>query len=145
MPSKNKKNGRLEENWWLHYFAKLFGLIPRMVNRETGLVNDWQIARSEDVSQHLDNMGIDIYFKQNNKFAVQVKQTTTNAKKSKPIDIQPLEEIQCSGNQMPILCTGVYRKTEKSRRSYGKYVTLKAEDFEELLKRTINNNHVKEE
>ena len=138
MASKQKAQGRKWEKYWIDFFATLFDLKERVINKKTKLPNfDWEIARAEEVSQVYDNLGMDMVFKEQKKypFAVQIKSTSTRSIKSKPIDIQPLMEIKCNEDKIPLLCTTVLhtKKGNKRRSHYGDYITIKAEDFQRLL------------
>jgi hypothetical protein len=137
MASYNKIRGRLNESKWVEFFSSIYGYIIRKIDPETKCpIDNWQICRAEEVSQIMDNAGVDILVKDKDfPFNIQCKETTTKALKSKPIDIQPIQEIKLDNGKIPLLCTTVYsvKKGNKRRSHYGDFITIKAEDFEKII------------
>lgn len=135
MASRNKKIGRKAEDKFVKAIAERLGLIP-LIKTKTGTnLSEAEIARSEEVNQHLDNRGIDIWFRPDvsiSNLEIQVKSTLCTDKKTKKIDVLPLFEIQ--GEGIKALITEMKHRPGKSNMMHlADVVTLKLEDFLELL------------
>ncbi len=136
MAAKNKKAGRDAEEVIVQWWARVLSLVP-MIKSDKG-VNDYQVARAEEVSQILDNRGIDIYFKLSlpdwiTRLKVQRKRTLCSGKKSKSINVQPLFDMDIEEGDMPILMVDMRIRNKKNQTKYGEVVVLKQADFEELI------------
>lgn len=135
MASRNKKIGRKAEDKFVKAIAERLGLIP-LIKTKTGTnLSEAEIARAEEVNQHLDNRGIDIWIRPDvsiSNLELQVKSTLCTDKKTKKIDVLPLFEIQ--GEGIKALITEMKHRPGKSNMMHlADVVTLKLEDFLELL------------
>jgi len=136
MASKNKRAGRNWEKEVVSIVANLFGLVIL----KDGNLHEAQIGRAEEVDIKLDNRGVDIWFspllpdfiKQN---MIQCKKTLCKGKKVKTIDVQPLFDMKISDDEVPVLFTRIKTRPKKNEIVYGDVVTLKLEDYLELLKK----------
>lgn len=134
MASKNKRIGRKAENKFVSWFAERFGLVSLIKSKSGSNLGEAEVARSEDVSQLLDNQGIDVWFKPGTSFdglQVQIKSTLCTGKTVKTIDVEPLFDMP---DGMNILITEIkHRPGKRNMMHYGDVVTMKIEDFEKLL------------
>lgn len=135
MASRNKTIGRKAEKKFVAWFTRIFGLIPLIRDKSGSNLSTAEVARAEEVSQLLDNEGVDIWFGENTGFRglnIQVKSTLVTGKKSKTIDIEPLYHMPDTG--INLLFTEVkYRPGKKNMIQYGDIVSMKLEDFAEIL------------
>lgn len=138
MASKGKRIGRLFEKWVVHWLAKAFNLIP-LVKDKSGTTNitKAQIARAEEVNQHLDNLGIDIWIEKSlflSRFGFQCKSTLSTAKSGKNIDVEPL--FAMPEDRIRVLITEIkYRaKGKKNMMKWGRVATVELDTLEMLIK-----------
>lgn len=139
MASKNKRLGRLTETKVVKWLADLFGLVILVKNKKGSNFRTAQIARAEEVSQLLDNQGVDIYFAEDTgiDMRVQVKRTLVRGDKSKAIDIQPLFD-----NEVEVLFTEVRIRANKNQMHYNDVVSVRVEFFEKLIKTYYDRTRV---
>jgi len=135
MASKNKSIGRKAERKFVLKIAERLGLIPLTKSKTGTNLPEAEIARAEEVNQHLDNRGIDIWFRPDvsiSNLEIQVKSTLCTDKKTKKIDVLPLLEIQ--GDGIKVLITEMKHRPGKSNMMHlADVVTLTLDDFLELL------------
>lgn len=132
MSAVNKAYGRRVESKFIKWLANIFGLVVYKKNRDgTSNVHDFDIARSELINQHLDNLGVDIYFNPRTGITdkYQCKGTTTSSTKTKPIDVQPLFDLD-----IDYLLTEIRVKKKRNKMYYGDVVTMRLDTFENLIK-----------
>lgn len=132
MASRNKQFGRLVERKFIEWLSNIWGLVVFKKNRDgSSNIHDFDIARSEEINQHLDNQGVDIYFNPrtgiNHRY--QCKGTTTSSLRTKPIDVQPLFDLD-----IDFLLTEIRIKKSKNKMYYGEVVTMRLDIFEQLIK-----------
>lgn len=139
MASKNKRLGRLTETKVVKWLADLFGLVILVKNKKGSNFRAAQIARAEEVSQLLDNQGVDIYFAEDTgiNMKIQVKRTLVRGDKSKAIDIQPLFD-----NEVDVLFTEVRIRANKNQMHYNDVVSVRVEFFEKLIKTYYDRTRV---
>ena len=139
MASKNKRLGRLTETKVVKWLADLFGLVTLVKNKKGSNFRTAQIARAEEVSQLLDNQGIDIWFAEDTgiNIKIQVKRTLVRGDKSKAIDIQPLFD-----NDVDVLFTEVRIRANKNQMHYNDVVSVRVEFFEKLIKTYYDRTRV---
>lgn len=135
MASKNKRIGRKAERKFVSVFAERLGLTP-LIKTKTGTnLPEAEIARAEEVNQHLDNQGVDIWIRSDvsiSDLKFQIKSTLCTDKKTKKIDVLPLFEIQ--GEGIKALITEMKHRPGKSNMMHlADVVTLTLDDFLELL------------
>lgn len=139
MASKNKRLGRLTETKVVKWLADLFGLVILVKNKKGSNFRTAQIARAEEVSQLLDNQGVDIWFAEDTgiNIKIQVKRTLVRGDKSKAIDIQPLFD-----NDVDVLFTEVRIRANKNQMHYNDVVSVRVEFFEKLIKTYYDRTRV---
>ena len=135
MASKNKTIGRKAERKFVSIIVERLGLVP-LIKTKTGTnLPEAQIARAEEVNQHLDNQGVDIWIRSDvsiSDLKFQIKSTLCTDKKTKKIDVLPLFEIQ--GDGIKALITEMKHRPGKSNMMHlADVVTLTLDDFLELL------------
>lgn len=135
MASKNKTIGRKAERKFVSIIVERLGLVP-LIKTKTGTnLPEAQIARAEEVNQHLDNQGVDIWIRSDvsiSDLKFQIKSTLCTDKKTKKIDVLPLFEIQ--GDGIKALITEMkHRPGKKNMIHLADVVTLTLDDFLELL------------
>lgn len=135
MASKNKTIGRKAERKFVSIIVERLGLVP-LIKTKTGTnLLEAQIARAEEVNQHLDNQGVDIWIRSDvsiSDLKFQIKSTLCTDKKTKKIDVLPLFEIQ--GDGIKALITEMkHRPGKKNMIHLADVVTLTLDDFLELL------------
>lgn len=132
---KNKRIGRKAERKFVSIIAERLGLVPLIKTKAGTNLPEAEIARAEEVNQHLDNRGIDIWFRPDvsiSNLEIQVKSTLCTDKKTKKIDVLPLFEIQ--GDGIKALITEMKHRPGKSNMMHlADVVTLGLDDFLELL------------
>lgn len=140
MASKNKSIGRKAESKIVDWFADRFGLTKLVVDRLGANLGSAEVARAEEVSQLLDNEGVDIWFSPSTEFSelnVQVKNKLVTGKTTKSIDIQPLLDMPDRG--MNILITDVkYRPGKRNMMPLTTVVTMDLETFGNLMSVYVN-------
>lgn len=132
MSSKNKSYGRKVEARFIAWLASIWNLTVFKKNRDgSSNIHDFDIARSEEINQHLDNQGVDIYLNPrtgiNHRY--QCKGTTTSSINTKAIDVQPLFDLD-----IDFLLTEIRVKKKKNKMNYGEVVTMRLDVFEQLIK-----------
>ncbi len=137
MASKNKTIGNKAEWKFVTRLAERLGLTP-LIKDKSGYTNlpDAEIAPSKEVNPHLDNMGIDLWIREDNVLHIlkgQVKSTLCTDKKTKKIDVLPLFEIQSEKGIKVLFTEMKYRPGKKNMKYYADVVTLTLDDFLELM------------
>lgn len=149
MASKNKAKGRKTEGRVVSWFADRFGLTKLVKSKSGANLHDCEVARAEDVSQLLDNTGVDIYFRPGTSFEdlnIQIKGTLATGKTLKSINVQPLFEMP-DDDKINILITEIkYRPGKRNMVHYGDVATMTLEDLGKLLTvyQAYNNDNTRE-
>lgn len=135
MASRNKMLGRKAESKFVTWFADKFGLIKLVKSKSGANLGEAEVGRAEDVSQLLDNTGVDIWFKPGtslDNLNVQIKSTLATGKTMKSINVQALFEMP--DDKINVLITEInYRPGKRNRIHYGDVVTMSLEDFRKIL------------
>lgn len=135
MASRNKILGRKAEKKFVAKLANRLGLIPLVKNKLGSNLSEAEIARSEEVSQLLDNTGVDVWItpkSELSRFNIQCKSTLVTGKKVKSIDVSSLFEMPQQGINV-VFTEMKYRPGKRNMIYLADVVTLTLDDFLELM------------
>lgn len=129
----NRSMGLAVERSIINILANAFGLKtynPRESSR-------FQIASSRALSKVRDDEGVDIIFSKDTpdvlrRWSIQVKRSETSSDTNTPISLNGL--LRIIDEDHPLLITRVMRKRNVKATTVGDFVTMKLDDFIELLK-----------
>jgi len=149
MASKNKKLGRITESKFVQWFADKFGLVPLIKDKYGSNMNEAEVARAEEVSQLLDNQGIDIWFSDATiqgrvKLSPQIKSRLCKGKKVKTVDVQPL--LDMPEDTLNILITELkHRPGKTNMMKLADIVSMDLETFRIILNGYLQHEQDSEE
>ena len=135
MASKNKRVGRKAEKKFVTILADRLGLVPLTKSKFGSNLSEAEIGRAEEVSQLLDNEGVDVWItpkSELSEFNIQIKSTLVTGKKVKSIDVSSLFEMP--GRGINVVFTEMkHRPGERNMLHLADVVTLGLDDFLNLM------------
>ena len=135
MASRNKSIGRKAEKKFVARLAERLGLIPLTKDKSGSNLSEAEIGRAEEISQLLDNEGVDIWItpkSELSKFNIQIKSTLVTGKKVKSIDVSSLFEMPDKGINV-VFTEMKYRPGKRNMIHLADVVTLTLDDFLTLM------------
>lgn len=141
--AKNKRTGSNAEKEFARMLGKALNL--SVFDNKNVKEKDAQVGTSRQFSRNLDGRKIDIWFRDDvpsliRKLAFQIKKKVAK-KGSAPVDARVVGQIQVQQDQVPVLVSHFRHKSPAGLEMAGPwFVTMRAEDFLELLKNLKDEN-----